>query len=130
MAIIKPNLAELIRFAPELKEKLQGGLGPNPNAYFDENVVSWPLLGSRHRNPELKKDSTVGVIQGGPWEFPTDFAEHVYVLKGGLYVSINKGLESVLRCPQAVITKPNDLLRVKAEEGQNGNQAIYVCEYY
>ena len=126
ITIPKPDIVELRKQLPqEISDILVGDLGDTPNVYFDGNVISWPLLGSAQRDGRLKKDSTVGIIRPGSYEFPTDHNEYVTVLDGILFSSVNKGPESRFVRPDTVVTGAQNLLSVRVE----GSQVTYLCQY-
>src|SRR3989344_5354269 len=126
MTLPKPDLAIMKTSMPTLTSKLIGEFGNQPNVYFDGKVVSWPLVGSQQANPTLKKDSTIGTIQPGEYEFPAGHREEVTVLSGDLRAAVEGGEFKNFGPLETVVANANTTLRLKVEDAP----VEYLCEYH
>ena len=84
-----PNLDELREAFPEFAYLFVGQFGETPNGYFNGQVVSWPLVGSREMRAGLVQDSTLGMAETGEYEFGTNHHERITVLDGSFRVYVD-----------------------------------------
>ena|SRR3989338_3369126 len=126
IGIVRPNLADIVRCAPALRDKLGGSLGETPNEFYDGKIISWPLLGSCQRNPALKRDSTVGIILPGQYSFKAIHEEWEFVLDGVLHASIDNISWGEFCYPAHIIVSPGEIEHVRVKD----RPAVYLCEYW
>ena len=120
-----PSLDDLRKALPSIAYLFAGQLGETPNVYFDGRVASLPIVGSGEAKTGivLVKDSTLGMIEPGEYEFPTDYRERLTVLDGQLDAYVDGNSRDTFRPIMSFVA---DGERLKIAVPSN---SFYVCEY-